>query len=157
LTARIVGDVQVGAPHVADQERVTAEDEPRLVGPAPAIGDRVSVVGGRVAGGGDRRHERVAELDGLSICERDVLELDAGTGRQIWGRAGAVDQRGQSRDVVCLHVRLEDGDDRCTQRGRCRKVVLDEVGVRVYDREFAVRSAAKQVAGAGAGIVQERT
>jgi hypothetical protein len=33
----------------------------------------------------------VAELDGVSVCERDVLELDAGPGRQIRGRAAALD------------------------------------------------------------------
>jgi hypothetical protein len=33
-----------------------------------------------VPGGGDRSDEGVAELDGVSVCERDVLELDAGTG-----------------------------------------------------------------------------
>jgi hypothetical protein len=55
-----------------------------------------------------------------------------------------------------LHVRLEDGDDRRSQRGRRSQVVVDEVDVWVGDGQLAVRTAAEQVAGTGAGVVQER-
>ena len=62
-----------------------------------------------------------------------MLERDARSSRQVGGRAGPLDQRGQPRDVVGLHVRLEHGDDRRPDRGRGGDVVLDEVGVRVDD------------------------
>ena len=48
---------------------------------APPVGDRVGVMGGRVARRRDRGHERVPELDHLAVGERDVLELDAGVRR----------------------------------------------------------------------------
>ena len=156
LAVRVAGDVQVGPADVADQQRVAAEHQPRLVVAAAPVGDRVGVMGGRVAGRRDRRHDRVAELDHLAVGERDVLELDPGARRQVGGRAGALDERRQPGDVVGLHVRLEHRDDRRADRGRRREVVVDEIDVRVDDRELAVRRAAEQVAGAGAGVVQER-
>src|SRR5258708_31180667 len=98
--------MQVGAADVADQERVAAEDEPRLVGAATTIGDRVGVVGGRMAGCGDRRDERVAELNDVAVGERDMLEPDAGAGGQGGGRAAALDERRQTGDMVCLPLLL---------------------------------------------------
>ena len=50
LPARVAGDVQVGPADVADQQRVAAEHEPRLLAAAPPVGDRVGVMGGRVPG-----------------------------------------------------------------------------------------------------------
>jgi hypothetical protein len=88
--------------------------------------------------------------------EHDVLELDAGIGRQVGGRARARDELGQAGDVVCLHVRLEDRHDWRTQRGRCGEVVVDEVGVRVDDRELGVRASTEQVAGTRGLVVQKR-
>ena len=63
----------------------------------------------------------------------------------------------QAGDVVGLHVSLEDGDDRRADRGRRGDVVVDEVGVRLDDCKPAVRGTAEQVAGTGAGVVQERS
>ncbi len=53
LAVRVACDVQVGASDVADQQRVSAEHEPRLLA-APPVGDRVGVMGGRMAGRRDR-------------------------------------------------------------------------------------------------------
>jgi len=58
--------------------------------------------------------------------------------------------------MVGLHVGLEHRDNRSTDRRRRRQVVIDQIGVRVDDSELGVRRAAEQVAGAGAGVVQER-
>ena len=66
----------------------------------------------------DRSHEGVTELDHVAAVEGDVLELNPGFCRQIRDCAGALDQGGQPRDMVGLYVRLEDGDDRCAERGR---------------------------------------
>ena len=93
LAARVAGDVQVGPADVADQQRVAAEDEPRLLRSAPPIGDRVGVMGGSMPRCRDRGHERVPELDHIAVGQCDVLELDAGAGRQVGGRARARDER----------------------------------------------------------------
>jgi hypothetical protein len=77
-----------------------------------------------------------------------VLESDAGAGRQVGGRARARDELGQAGDVVRLHVSLEDRHDQRPQRCRGREIAVDEVGVRVDDRELGVRAATEQVAGA---------
>ena len=157
LAARVAGDVQVGTPDVADQKRVAAEDEPRLVVAAPPVGDRIGVVRGRVPGRREGSHQRVPELDYFAVAEGDMLELDPGAFRQVCGCTGLLDQRGQAGHVVCLHVRLEHRNDRGTNRGRRREVVVDEVGVGVDHCQLAVARAAEQVAGAGAGVIQERS
>ena len=105
---------------------------------AAAVGDGVGVMGGRVTRRRDRGHDRVAELDHVTVGERDVLELDAGAGGEVGGRAGALDERGQAGDVVGLDVRLEDGDDRRAERRGGREVVVDEVGVRIDDGQLGV-------------------
>ena len=127
--------VQVGAAGVADQQRVAGEHQPRLVA-ARAIGHHVGVMRERVAGRGDGLHLGVAERDDLAVGERDVVELDARALGQVRGRAGARDELGQPGDVVGLHVRLEHRDDRHALALGERDVVVDEVGVRVDDREL---------------------
>ena len=86
-----------------------------------------------------------------------MLELDSGVGRQIGGRARARDELGQAGEVVCLHVRLEDRHNRRAQHGRGSEIGVDEVGVRVDDRELGVRAATEQVAGTRGCVVQKRT
>ena len=156
LPARVAGDMQVGATDVTDQQRVAAEHKPRLLAAPPPIRERVGVMCGRMTRCRDRRHDRVAELDRLAVGKRDVIEVDPRARGQVGGRAGALDQRRQPGDVVGLHVRLEHGHDRRADRGGRGHVVVDQVGVRVDDRERAVGGAAEQVAGTGAGVVQKR-
>jgi hypothetical protein len=55
-----------------------------------------------------------------------------------------------------LHVRLEDRDDWRAQRRRSGEVAVDEVGVRVDDRELGVRAATEQLAGTRGRVVQKR-
>jgi hypothetical protein len=97
------------------------------------------------------------ELDHIPVGQCDVLELDSGVGRQVRGCAHARAELGQAGEVVCLHVRLEHRHDRCAQRGRCSEVIVDELGVRVDDRQLGLRAATKQVAGTRSCIVQEGT
>ena len=78
-----------------------------------------------------------------------MVELDAGALGQVRRRAGALDQLGQPGDVVGLHVRLEHGDDRDALRLGERDVLVDQVDVRVDDRELRLRLAAEQIGGAG--------
>jgi len=92
LTARVPGDMQIGPADVTDQQRVAAEDKPRLRPSAP-VGDRIGVMGGSMPRGRDRGHECVPELDNIAVGQCDVLELNAGVGWQISGRACARDER----------------------------------------------------------------
>jgi hypothetical protein len=54
------------------------------------------------------------------------------------------------------HVCFEDRHDRRVQCGRGGEVVVDELGVRVDDRELGVRAATEQVAGTRSCVVQKR-
>ena len=74
LPAGVARHVQVGATHIADQQRVAAEDEPRLLATSPTVCDRIGVVSGGMAGGRDRGHDRVAELDLLAVGDRNVIK-----------------------------------------------------------------------------------
>ena len=103
--------VEVRAAGVANEQRVAGQHEPRVIA-AGVVGDEVGVVRERVAGGRDRRDLDVAERDHVAVAQRVVLELDTRAIGQVRGRAGAGDQIGQAGDVVGLHVRLEDRDDR---------------------------------------------
>ena len=57
--------------------------------------------------------------------------------------------------MVGLHVRLEDRDDRDALGLGQRDVVVDQVDVRVDDRELAVALAAEEIGGAGGLVVEE--
>jgi hypothetical protein len=148
--------VQVGSAHIADEERIAGEHEPWLVCPSPPIGDCIGVMSGRVPRCRHRCHERVPELDDVTVDECDVLEFDSRVGRQVGGRARARDELGQAGQVVRLHVRLEDRHDGRAQRRRRGEVVIDDLGVRVDDRELGMPAATEQVAGTGGRVVQKR-
>ena len=98
----------------------------------------------------DGADDRVAQRHDLAVARRVVLEVDPGAFGQVCGRAGARDELGQPGDMIGLDVGVEDARDRCALRLGSRDVVLDEVDVRVDDRERAVRLAPEQVRGAGA-------
>ena len=147
--------MQVRATDVANEERVAGEDEPGLFrAPAP-VGDDVGVVCGRVPGRRERPHDRVPELDHLTVTERDDVEVDRRARREVRRRA-RLDERRQPGDVIGLHVRLEDGTDRRTEAPCLFEVLVDELGVRIDDRELVVRQAAEQVARARCGGKEKR-
>jgi len=77
---------------------------------AARIGDQVAVMGRRMTRRGDHGHDRVAELDHLTVAERDVLERHIRPRRQVAGRSGALRECRQPRDVIGLYVRLEGRD-----------------------------------------------
>jgi hypothetical protein len=152
--AWIATRVEVGTADVAYEQGIARENEPGLFGPAAPVGDDVCVVRGCVARCGERPDERVPELDKLTVTEGHVLEIHLRPGRQISGRA-RLGERWQSGHVVRLQVRLEDGSDRSTEAPRFLEVFVDEVGVRVDDREPPVGEAAEDVARAGRGGKEE--
>lgn len=86
--------MEVGSAGVADEQRVAAQDEPRVIATG-AIRYEVRVVGEGVAGSRDGPQLGVAELDGVAVVQRLVIELDGGAGRQIGGGTGARDERGK--------------------------------------------------------------
>ena len=95
----------------------------------------------RVAGRRDRLDLGVAELDDLAVGERVVVELDAGAGRQVGASrrcarpAPACPETWSACTCVSKH-----GDDRDALRLGQRDVVVDEVDVRVDDRELRCAS-----------------
>ena len=78
----------------------------------------VGVVRRRVTRRRDRGHDGVAELDDVAVRERRRARSRHPPERQVGGRTGALDERRQAGDVVGLHVRLEDGHDRRSERAR---------------------------------------
>ena len=124
---------------------------------AAPVGDDVGEVGGRVPGRRERAHDGVAELD-RSRRRRSATWSNStpGARREVGDRAGRLDERGQPGDVVGLHVRLEDRHDRRADPLGLAEVVVDELDVRVDDREPRRELAAEQVARAGGRLVEER-
>jgi hypothetical protein len=108
-----------------------------------------------VSGGRDRLELGVADMDDLAVCERVVVEVDARALRQVRGRAGTSDQLGQARDVVGLHVCLEDCCDRHVLCLGERDVLVDQVDVRVNHGELPPALAAEQVRGTGGLVVEQ--
>jgi hypothetical protein len=149
--------VEIRTADVADEEGIAREDEPRIFGSPPPIGDDVGVVCGGMPGGGKRPNERVSELDHLTVGERRVLEVDVGADGEVRGRPCRLDERGKPGDVVGLHVRLEDGRDGRARALRRLQIAVDELHVRIDDRERGAGEAAEQVARAGRLLVEEGT
>jgi len=157
LTERIAGGVEIGSADVTDEERVPGEDQPRLVGAATKICQREGTVRRRMSGCGERGDDRVPEFDALTVLERLVWERNTAPGREVRRRVGLRHERRETRHVIRLDVRLEDGHDRRADRRGRVDVRIDEVGVGVDNRELRMRRATDEVARARAGVVQERT
>ena len=103
----------------------------------------------------DRLELGVAELDDLAVGERVMLELDARARGQVGGRAGALDERGSPETWSACTCVSKHGDDRDALRLGERDVVVDQVDVRIDDRELAAALAAEQVGGAGRLVVEQ--
>ena len=149
LAMRVAGDVQVGPADVADQQRVAAEHKPRLLVPAPEVGDNVGVVRGRMSRRREPSHDRVAELYPVAVPERLVLKRDSGLHREVGCRARPSDELGKAGDVIGLNVGLEDSDDRRPGLLGSDEVLRHETLVRIDHRELPLTRAAEQVARAG--------
>ena len=108
---------QVRAPDVTNEERVTGEDEPGLFRPAPPVGDHIGIVGWGVAGCRQSANNCVPELDDVAISERDEVEVDFRTSREVGSRA-SLDERRQAGNMVGLHVGFEDGTDQRAETPR---------------------------------------
>ena len=87
---------------------------------ATPVGDRVGVCAGAPRCR-DRGHDRVAQLDHVTVLERDMLKCNTGPGGQVAGRAGAFDQAGSPAHGR-PHVRLEHRRDRRRSRRPPRRI-----------------------------------
>jgi hypothetical protein len=114
-------------------------------------------VGRSVSRGRDRAHACVPELDLRGVVQLFVLELDTGLRRQVRRRPGRVDESRQARDVIGLHVRLEDGHDRRTGTLGLIEVCADERLVRIDHGELPLGQAAEQIRRTRRLRVQKRT
>ena len=85
-----------------------------------------------------------------------MRELDARVLGQVGGRPSALDKHGQARDVVGLDVRLEGGDDRGSDRSGSLEVGVDQLAVRVDDRELVLEGTAEQITRTG-GVARRGT
>src|SRR5262249_9368385 len=112
-------------------------------------------MGGRVPRGRDRRHDRVPKLYRIAVAERDMLELDSGARGEIPRGTRALDEHGQSGDVVGLHVRLEDSRNRGARLRRRLDVLVDELEVWIDYGELPLRRAAEEITCARAGSVEK--
>jgi hypothetical protein len=104
---------------------------------------------------GQSANDGVPELDDVAVSERLVWEGNAGLGRKVRGRARRLDERREAGNVIRLDVRLEHGRDRRAHALGRLHVLLDELDVRIDDREPRVRQAAEQIARAGSVLVEE--
>jgi hypothetical protein len=144
IASVVVVRVQVRTAGVTDEQRVTGQHEPRVITAGPVRHD-IRVVRQRMTRRRDRANLRVPELDHLAVVQLMMLELDTRAARHIGGGAGALDDGGQSGDVVGLDVRLEDRNDRDALALGEGDVLVNQVDVRVDDGELALALAAEQV------------
>jgi hypothetical protein len=98
-----------------------------------------------VTGRGNRLELGVAEPDDLAIGEGMVVELDARARREVRRGAGARHELGQTGDMIGLHVRLEDGDDREVMGTGESEVCVDELEVGIDYRELTTALAAEEI------------
>jgi hypothetical protein len=84
-----------------------------------------------------------------------MLVGNAGMGGYVRRRARACDERREPGEVVGVHVRLEDRDDRAADGFSGGEIVIDEVDVGVDDGQLSEGEAAEQITGARSSLVQE--
>ena len=95
---------------VADEERVSRDDEPRLLA-AALVRDEGRGVLGPVPRRGQRGDGNVPDRDAVAVGKRLVRKLDAGSGRDVDGRTGRLREPALAGDVVGVVVRLEHVTD----------------------------------------------
>src|SRR5215211_7638071 len=146
--------MKIGAPDITDEQCVAGQHHPRVLG-ACQVCNEVGVVSGSVAGSRDDLDEGVAELDYFTIGEGDVVEVESCSDREVSGRPGALDQRRQPGNVICLEVRFENADDGDSLRLRQLDVGVDQVYVGIDHRELGLARAAEEV-GRASRVVSEK-
>jgi len=145
----------VGAPCVADEQRVSSQEKPRLVA-ARAIDYRQTYAIWSMARGVNHADADVAEIEHIAIVERPKLESRRGAGVQTILGTNGFGQRAPARDVIGVHVRIDDVQDLQAQRTRKGAVRL-KVGARVDDRADSAAASAEEIRCAGFVRMQDLT
>src|ERR671924_598648 len=128
-------DGQVGPRHVADEERVAGQDEPRALVAASVLDEEREVLG-PVAGRPDGGDARLPDLDRRSLLERLVVVLGFGLARDVERRPGRGREPPAAGEVVGVVMGLEHVPDLEVVLAREVEVLLD-LPLRVDDRRFA--------------------
>src|SRR5206468_8158533 len=102
---------QIGAPDIPDKKRVAGKDEPGLLCSPSPVSDEVGMVRRRVPRRGEDANDGVSKLDDGTITEGGMGELDPRLRWKVGHRSRRLHERREPRDVVGLHMRLEDGRD----------------------------------------------
>ena len=148
--ALVDGEIRPG--DIADEQRVAAEDGPRLLA-ARAVHERERRVLRAVTGRVQRPHDDVAELQLPAVVEGLVLVVGLGQPVHVDRRARGGRQAPMAGDVVGVVVRLEDVLDADVHVPREAQVLVDlEAGIDDGGRSGAavadeVRRAAEVVMG----------
>ena len=132
------GGQEIGASHVADEERVTGEDGDRHGGVRTRVGRHDRDPLGRVTGGLEDGEAGVARLDHVALVQRADVVLGGSAGAQADPRADALPQLEVAGYEIRVEVGQEDGLDRRAQLVGGVEVLLD-VPPRIDDDGAAAR------------------
>ena len=112
---------------VADEERIAGQHEPGLVCPR-AVDHGEGAMLGPVARRVNRADDDLAQLDLCAVVQR--LMGERRFGGAVYAHREAVLQREApvARDVVCMRMRLEDGDELDVSTLALIQILLDRVG-----------------------------
>jgi hypothetical protein len=148
---RLDGEVRTRG--VADEERVSGEHEPRLVGTA-AVDDRKGAVLGTVPRRVNRPHDDVAELDLRSVLERLVRKRSAR--RAVHPHRKLVLERKAAvpRDMVCMRVRLEHDHELHDAPLALLEILLDRIRW-IHDGRYPCVLVTDEIRGASEIVVDE--
>ena len=83
--------MQIRPAHVADEQRVAGEYEPRLLVAATPVGNHVRVVCRRVTRRFDCTYDRVTKFDDVPVAKLRVREVDPSPRGKVRGRACSID------------------------------------------------------------------
>jgi hypothetical protein len=153
LGALLRFDREIRATGIADEERVSGENEPRLVA-ARAVDHREAAVLRSVTRCMDRPQDDLADLDLRPVVERLVRERRPCVAVNANREAVLERETSVAGDVIGVRVRLEDAHEPDLAAFRLRQYRLDVVG-RVDDDRDALLLVADEVAGATQIVVQE--
>src|SRR5262249_24243769 len=149
------GPDEVGAADPAGEERVAGQDQPGLRG-SGLVRDQDRDAVRRVPRRVQDRERDVAQIDPLAVLDVDVWELDRPRPMQDHRGAGRLRETARARQVVGLHVGLEDVRDPHRLLSGGLEIGLD-VELWIHHSAGGSPPSAEQVAGAAGLRRQEMT
>ena len=146
-------DREIRTSRVADEERVSRQDEPGFVA-TRGVQHGEAAVFRTVARRVDAAQHDFAEQDLVAVLERVVRKLGAGSGVDRDREPVLERESPVPREVVRVRVRLEHTHDANVAARRLLEVLLDRVGG-IHDDRLAGSFVADEVGGAPERIVDE--